>query len=251
MLCDPYGTKLSLVGGKVNKEMGEHQGEEEDTPVRPANTNGDNKRKEDSNKLTLLHRNREGVTGCDEGQMQGCRFRLLTKSGGRKPMLSTLKISSSEQQRLFEIVTLPINGTGKELGVVLGMTDVHVKGLDEQLHGGIEIISVRAEEDPVEGGQFLANLSVVDVTADDGNNSLTVLDSMVNFPVADLRLDGIGRENKEETIRRFNTLVNLIQPVVGRGDILPIDPNLSLFDTEGIKDVLDKSLILAGVRNHD
>jgi len=44
-----------LVGGKVNKKVGEHQREEEHTPTWPNNADCNNESEEDCDELPFLH----------------------------------------------------------------------------------------------------------------------------------------------------------------------------------------------------
>jgi hypothetical protein len=42
----------------------------------------------------------------------------------------------------------------------------NIERLEQQLHGSVEVVSVGAEEDPVERGQLLADIAVVHIAAD-------------------------------------------------------------------------------------
>jgi hypothetical protein len=68
-----------LIGREIDEEVGEHQGEEEDTPRGPGDANGYDEGKEDGDQLSFLHTRREGLTGGDEGKMQGGRLGFFTQ----------------------------------------------------------------------------------------------------------------------------------------------------------------------------
>lgn len=88
--------------------MGEDEGEEEDTPRRPDDTNSDDKGEEHGNQLPLLHGCCQAVTCCDERQVKSCWLRLFSESRGGEPVLSPLQVIALQQEGLLKVMSLPI-----------------------------------------------------------------------------------------------------------------------------------------------
>jgi len=65
------------------------------------------------------------------------------------------------------------------------MSEINIQGLEEQLHGCIEIVTIGSEKDPVQAGEFFSDFSVVNISTYDRYNSLSVFDCMIDFPVTD------------------------------------------------------------------
>jgi len=82
------------------------------------------------------------------------------------------------------------------------------------------------------------NSPVVHIRNKNWKNPLSILDRMCNLLVAHRRSNGIWADQEQESIRFFNTTIDLLLPVFAFGDALPVNPGIQSALSQRLNDLL-------------
>ena len=159
--------------------------------------------------------------------------------------------------RLLEIVTLQERAAGAGLPVDREAKQPRVRPRPLQIGvergrelgvGGLAVVTVPAP-DPVQLAQALRGVVLVGRLARDRHDPLALLQRVLELLAAELGGERAGTDDEDKALGLVDAGVDVLLELRGRGDVLPVDPDLPAGIAQERVQLADEDGVLARIRD--
>ena len=141
------------------------------------------------------------------------------------PGLRRQQLAITQQQCLETLTLVPAPGVLCQARVLAHPVEVGAKGARHLTERAGERKPF-GEKHVVQPAQVLRNRFVIDLRADDGNDPFRQFNGLVHLPGAARRLHGFRRQDEDHRVGALNQGGETDLPVLGRGDVVPIQDRI-------------------------